>query len=90
MIAKFNGPDYVPARDDKRLTRQQELIWEVMKTGREYTLWQISEITNQPEASISAQLRHLRKPRFGSHEVTKKYVSSGLYTYKLILNNEQK
>jgi hypothetical protein len=88
MTDKFNGSDYVPARDDRRLTGQQELIWEVMKSGKEYTLWQISEITKQPEASISAQLRHLRKPRFGSHEVTKKYVGSGLYTYKLKISEQ--
>lgn len=90
MKPKFDGADYIPSRDDKRLGRQLDLIIDVMKKGQSLTLWQISEITGQPEASISAQLRHLRKPRFGSHQVTKNYVGQGLYTYKLILNNEQK
>jgi hypothetical protein len=36
------------------------------------TLREISELTNYGEASISAQLRHLRKPQFGGYVVVKR------------------
>jgi len=83
---KFNGPDYKPARDNARLTSQNERIFEVMKTGKALTLHEISELTGEPEASVSAQLRHLRKPRFGSHGVSKDYLGGGLYAYRVTPN----
>jgi len=87
---RFNGSDYIPKRDDVRLSGQLERIWEVMKTGNWKTLTEIAIETGDPEASISAQLRHLRKPRFGSYVVEKKYVENGLYRYRVLLNGEQK
>ena len=66
---RFDGPDYIPERDNVRLTGQLERIWNCMQDGEWRTLSRISTITGDPESSISAQLRHLRKPRFGSHHV---------------------
>jgi hypothetical protein len=83
---RFDGSEYNRSRDDKRLTGQLFRIWECMKDGHWRTLQEIATVTNDPEASISAQLRHLRKPRFGSHEIEKKYLGEGLYEYKLIIN----
>ena len=80
---KFNGPDYKPSRDNCRLASQHERIFEVMKTGRSLTLHEISELTGEPEASVSAQLRHMRKPRFGGHTVCKNYIGGGLYAYRV-------
>ena len=85
---KFNGPDYKPARDNCRLTSQNARIFEVMKSGKALTLFEISELTGEPEASISAQLRHLRKPRFGSHGVSKQYLGGGLYAYQVHPNSK--
>ena len=70
----FNGADYVPERDHARLTKQIDRVKECMQDGRWRTLRHISQITGDPEASISAQLRHLRKERFGSHTLNKKYM----------------
>jgi len=86
---RFDGSDYVRERDDARLTGQLLRVWECMQDGRWRTLKQIAEITKDPEASISAQLRHLRKKRFGSHEVEKEYLNNGLYKYRLIINEEE-
>lgn len=86
MNVRFDGDDYQPERDDVRLTDQLARIWQVMKGGQWHTLRQIAIATGDPEASISAQLRHLRKPRFGGHTVEKNYVGNGLYTYRLIPN----
>jgi hypothetical protein len=83
---KFSGGDYVQERDTSRLESQLLRIWSVMATGTWLTLEEISRLTGDPPASISAQLRHLRKPRFGGHEVEKIYLGNGLYRYRVIKN----
>lgn len=84
----FNGDDYQPKRDDVRLTGQIKRIFGCMKDGQWRSLGQIAGITGDPEASVSAQLRHLRKKRFGGHKLEKVYKSKGLYHYKLTVNTE--
>ncbi len=86
---RFDGPVYVPALDDRRLTGQLLRIFELMRDGQWRTLPEIEEETDDPAASISAQLRHLRKARFGSHRVDKRRrtsATSGLWEYRLIVN----
>lgn len=42
------------------------------------------QVTGDPEASISAQLRHLRKHRFGGHDVQKRRRNDGAqWEYRL-------
>lgn len=79
----FNGADYQPARDDVRLSGQILRVYSFMSDSKWHTLREIAEATGDPESSVSAQLRHLRKQRFGSHEIEKVYISNGLYKYKL-------
>ena len=81
----FNGSDYDTQRDQKRLTGQILRVFNLMKDGKYRTLREISNITKDPEASISAQLRHLRKERFGGYTVDKENVVGGLFIYKLIV-----
>jgi len=83
QLELFNGEDYDPLRDNSRLSAQLNRIKNLMLDGKSRTLREIAEITGDPEASISAQLRHLRKERFGSHTVDKKYLGSGLYNYSV-------
>ena len=85
---RFNGSDYSHERDSSRLSTQYWDIYNVMRDGKRRTLQGISEITKHPPASISAQLRHMRKDRFGSHTVNKHYLGNGLYEYELIVNKE--
>ena len=59
-VPDFNGPEYVPARDSSRLHGQMRRIFALMRDGEWRTLARIEESTNDPPASISAQLRHLR------------------------------
>ena len=83
---RFNGSDYNPEMDDLRLSIQHVRIRELMKDGKWRTLRKISEETGDPEASISAQLRHLRKFRFGSFVVEKRSKGdrlNGLFEYRL-------
>ena len=86
---RFNGPDYDPNLDKARLTGQILRVYNLMKDGHWRTLREIANKINDPESSVSAQLRHLRKERFGSHAVEKRRRGErkqGLFEYRLILN----
>jgi len=78
----FDGPDD-PGKA-VRLHAQQLRILAVMGDGNWRTLQEIADRTNDPTPSISAQLRHLRKRRFGSHVVEKRHVGCGLYEYRVV------
>lgn len=84
----FNGADYDHARDCARLNAQYTRIFDLMRDGEFRTLKRIATVTGYPEASISAQLRHARKPRFGGHTVNKRHVKNGLYEYQLVVAAE--
>jgi hypothetical protein len=88
----FNGSDYLPELDHKRLNNQIDRVFRLMKDQRWRTLQEIAEATLDPQASISAQLRHLRKDRFGNHTINKRRrgnPGAGLFEYQLIPNYEQ-
>lgn len=84
---RFAGTDYQPSRDDARLTGQLLRIWNVVMGGQWLTLDEIAKATGDPQASISAQLRHLRKARFGAHEVERQHKGNGLYLYRVTPND---
>ena len=87
--ARFDGPEYKPMHDQARLTGQIKRGYSCMADGKWRTLDEISKATSDPHASISAQLRHLRKPRFGSHVVEKRPRgdrSHGLWEYRVIVH----
>ncbi len=82
----FDGPCYVREFDHTRLTGQLARVYNLMKDGRWRTLGEIESLINEPQASISAQMRHLRKSRFGSHTVDKQprgNRENGLWEYRL-------
>jgi hypothetical protein len=82
---RFDGADYVPQLDDVRLKGQLLRIWELMKDHRWRSLHEIAVATKDPEASISAQLRHLRKERFGNHVVDRRRrAEGGTYEYRVL------
>jgi hypothetical protein len=70
--------------DGKRIFDQRLRIRNYMMShGGWRTLAEIHQETGDPEASISAQLRHLRKPRFGGYVVNRRRRSGGLWEYQL-------
>lgn len=84
---RFNGPAYDPALDRDRLSGQIQRIFELVRDGQWRTLSEIAATTGDPEASVSAQLRHLRKPRFGAYVVEKRrrgLETAGLWEYRLL------
>ena len=86
---RFNGSNYVHAIDAPRLAGQMQRVFELMKDGAWRTLGEIAAATGDPESSVSAQLRHLRKSRFGSHVIEKRSRGDrtvGLWEYQLKVN----
>jgi hypothetical protein len=69
-------PEHYAEIDKPRLKTQLEAIREVMLSASEcgnwHTLEEITALTGAPPSSASAQLRHLRKPRFGGYVVEKR------------------
>ena len=85
----FDGSDIVAEFDHDRLSRQIKIIYDLMIKGRWHTLAGIAYITGFPESSISANLRHLRKPKMGAHTVNKRRKGepkNGLWEYQLMKN----
>lgn len=68
-----------PARGSRR--RQRDVLSDVMLSASRCDTWltleELAKLTHYPPASISAQLRHLRKPEFGGYEVEKRQRLSG-------------
>jgi hypothetical protein len=56
--------------------RQRDVLRAVMLCGPQHGSWmtlrELSRVTNYAEASISAQLRHLREPEYGGFVVEKR------------------
>ncbi len=91
--SRFDGDDYVPPRDDPRLRTQIQRIFDLMRDSRWRTLSEIEVDTGDPASSISAQLRHLRKEKFGSHTVNKRHrgeAARGWYEYQVIVREPRR
>lgn len=84
---KFDGSAYDPVHDQIRLTGQLQKIFSLMRNGRWMTLPEIEQATGYMSSSISAQLRNLRKEKFGGHTIEKRRRGEpgrGIWEYKLI------
>ena len=83
----YDGSNYVRDLDRIRLSGQMKSIYYVMIDYEWRTLNEIAMITGFGEASISAQLRNLRKERFGGYIVNKRRrgeKEKGIWEYSLI------
>ena len=79
------GPAYDPELDGERIDKQHERIRDWMLKRGWVTLAEIATILGYPEASVSAQLRHLRKERFGCYVVDKRRRSeTGTWEYRVL------
>jgi len=85
----FDGETYEADLDHSRLSRQLATVKRVMLDGRWRTLFEIHALTREPEASISARLRDLRKEKFGGYLVRRRRRSRGLFEYKLLAPGSQ-
>jgi len=80
----FSGSDYDPALDRDRLTGQMLNIFNLMLDGIPRTLREISDITGYGEASISAQLRNLRKINIDFDKRRRGEPANGCWEYWLV------
>lgn len=85
LALQFDGQTYEHERDGSRLAEQTRAVFSVMKDGQFRTLSLLAQMTGAPEASVSARLRDLRKPRFGGHTVNRQYLGNGLFQYQLVV-----
>lgn len=89
-LPHFNGPEYQTIGDYKRLSCQHYRIKVLMLDGKWRSLQEIAEATGDPAASVSAQLRHLRKKRFGALIVERRSRGTrdrGLFEYRVRESN---
>lgn len=80
---RFDGATFDAERDGARLNAQCQRVYNAMKSGSWKTLEELNRETGDPEASCSARLRDLRKPRFGSHVIEREFVRRGLWRYRM-------
>lgn len=85
----FDGETYVAVRTDdpesdrERLSKQLTAVRAYMADGQWHTLERLANYANCETQSASARLRDLRKPRFGKHTIERRYVSKGLWEYRM-------
>lgn len=80
------GETFVAAFDYERLNGQQKRVYDVLRDGQWHTLGEIAERTGDPEASISARIRDLRKDEFGRLDIGRRRRGdprAGLFEYRL-------
>jgi len=78
------GETFDRDRDGARLNAQCKRVFDAMRWGEWKTLSQISHVTHDPEASVSARLRDLKRHGF---DIRKEYVSRGLWRYRMEVKN---
>lgn len=69
----FDGEFYKHRDDYLRLATQLNRVLAYMCDGRWHTVAEIADFLREPEASIQAQLRNLRKQSNGGYDVKIKY-----------------
>jgi hypothetical protein len=83
VLEHFDGADVVHSRDVPRLTGQLLRVYYAILDGEWHTVDAVSRATGDQATSVSAQLRNLRKARFGGHTIDRKHIGNGLYQYRL-------
>lgn len=84
--AQPEGGTYEPSLDRSRLGAQAQRVLDLMADGRWRSLQEIALATSDPQASVSARLRDLRKPAFGGHTIDRRHRGDpklGIYEYRL-------
>lgn len=71
------GCTFVRDFDFARLNAQQSRVFNLMRDGKFRTLAEIHAETGDPEASVSARLRDLRRPEFGGLTVDRQRQTDG-------------
>ena len=89
MNGDRSGKNFSRARDGERLARQTRAVWNVMRVMGWRTLPELASVLDEPQQSISARLRDLRKPRFGGWDVQRQYEGNGVWAYRVLKPEER-
>lgn len=81
----FDGATYDASLDRNRLEHQLGRVLEALAGGLWMTLGELAAAAHAPEASVSARIRDLRKPKFGGYRIERRRVpgENGLFQYRL-------
>ena len=82
--------DRVNPQDTERankLTRDMERIFQIMLDKKPHLVSDIAKTLELPETSVSSQLRHLRKEKFGSINIQRRSITKGTSYYILLDGN---
>lgn len=83
-VVEPGGRTFVPALDRQRLGRQHARIVALMRDAHWRTLAAIERNTRDPQASISARLRDLRKLQYGHFVVERRRTATpGVFEYRV-------
>jgi DNA-binding transcriptional regulator GbsR (MarR family) len=77
------GQTFDPVLDGPRLEKQSGRVFEFVKSGHWLTLREISDATGDPEASVSARLRDLRRLGLTVHRRRRGDPKKGLFEYSV-------
>lgn len=69
------------------LSGQIKRVYDALRDGVWRTLPELHELTGDSVSSVSAQIRHLRKPEHGLHTIIKRRRGAnerGLFEYRLL------
>ena len=81
ILGPRHGETYNEKRDRVRLDGQAGDVVRLMQDGEWRMLAEMSMATGHPEASVSARLRDFRRAGF---TVERKYLSKGLWSYRVL------
>ncbi len=73
--------------DDERaqkLTGDLKRVFDILSKGGAHLVSDIARDLNLPACSVSAQIRHLRKPKFGGFTVKRISLTKGLSAYQMV------
>ena len=79
----FDGVTINDERDNGRLAHQLHAVRKLALQLSWFTLKEMADNTGYPEASVSARLRDLRKPKFGGYTVERQHLGGGLWAYRV-------
>lgn len=89
----FDGDTIVPERDNTRLHPQ--LVAVLSKFLHEANQWLMLPFiimdvqrmtgTNAGAAAITARIRDLRKAKFGGYHIESRYVTRGVWAYRMVI-----
>ena len=87
----FGGATYDPARDGKRLSKQQQAVLDVMRDGAWHTSSDVARAVNaEPESysAITSRIRDIRKIYNSEDAVESKNLGGGKWIYRMTVGVE--